>query len=272
LQKMSQRRGTTGVAGSIAGPLSRRAGSPGGIIQGFGPSRSPPMPDPSPPELAIDIVSDVVCPWCYVGKRQLEAALRELGAREPALRPVVTWHPFQLNPDLPPAGMDRRQYVETKFGGAARAGAVYDRIRTAGTTVGIAFAFERIVRQPNTIDAHRLIAWAQERGAADALVEALFRAYFLDGRYIGDREVLVAVAGEAGLDAAAAHAYLASGQGADAVADLDRRVREMGIAGVPFFIFNRQVGVSGAQGRDALLAAIGESRGAHAEPGSPDRT
>jgi predicted DsbA family dithiol-disulfide isomerase len=216
------------------------------------------MPEPSPPELAIDIVSDVVCPWCYVGKRQLEAALRDLGAREPALRPVVTWHPFQLNPDLPPAGMDRRQYGE-----------VYGRIRAAGTTVGIDFAFERIVRQPNTIDAHRLIAWAQERGAADALVEALFRAYFLDGRYVGDREVLAAVAGDAGLDAAAAHAYLESGQGADAVADLDRRAREMGIAGVPFFIFNRRVGVSGAQGRDALLAAIGESRGVPVESRSP---
>jgi predicted DsbA family dithiol-disulfide isomerase len=227
------------------------------------------MPEPSPPELAIDIVSDVVCPWCYVGKRQLEAALRDLGAREPALRPVVTWHPFQLNPDLPPAGMDRREYVETKFGGAARAGEVYGRIRAAGTTVGIDFAFERIVRQPNTIDAHRLIAWAQARGAADALVEALFRAYFLDGRYVGDREVLAAVAGEAGLDAAAAHAYLESGQDADAVADLDRRAREMGIAGVPFFIFNRRVGVSGAQGRDALLAAIGESRGVPVESRSP---
>jgi predicted DsbA family dithiol-disulfide isomerase len=222
------------------------------------------MPDPSPSDLAIDIVSDVVCPWCYVGKRRLEAALAELAAREPALRPVVRWHPFQLNPDLPPAGIDRHAYVEAKFGGAERAAQVYERIRAAGATVGIAFAFERILRQPNTVDAHRLLAWGQGQGqgSADALVEKLFRAYFLEGRYVGDRDVLAAIAGEAGFDVGAARAHLASGNGADVVAALGRRARELGIGGVPFFIFNRRVGVSGAQEPETLLAAIGESRGA----------
>jgi predicted DsbA family dithiol-disulfide isomerase len=222
------------------------------------------MPESPPLELAIDIVSDVVCPWCFVGKRRLEAALAALAAREPALRPVIAWHPFQLNPDLPGDGMDRRLYLETKFGGAARAGQVYERVRAAGASVGIEFAFERIARQPNTLDAHRLIAWAQERGRADALVERLFRAYFLDGEYVGELGILARLAGEAGLDPVAASAYLASEEGSAAIAAADRRARELGIDGVPFFIFNRRVGVSGAQEPATLLAAIDQSR---AEPG-----
>jgi predicted DsbA family dithiol-disulfide isomerase len=225
------------------------------------------MPDPSPPGLAIAIVSDVVCPWCYVGKRRLEAALAELAAREPALRPVVTWHPFQLNPDLAPEGIDRRAYLEAKFGGPERAAQIYDRVRAAGATAGIPFAFERIARQPNTLAAHRLISWAQGRGGADALVERLFRAYFVEGRHIGQREVLAMLAGEAGLDDGAARVLLASGHGADAVAAMDRRARELGIDGVPFFIFNQRVGVSGAQEPATLLAAIGESRGITVDDG-----
>jgi len=156
--------------------------------------------------------------------------------------------------------VDRRAYVEAKFGGAEGAAQVYDRLRAAGATAGIAFAFERIARQPNTLDAHRLIAWAQAQGAGEALVERLFRAYFLEGRYVGDREVLAALAGEAGLDEGAARAHLASGDGADAVAAMDRRARELGIDGVPFFVFNQRVALSGAQEPDTLLAAIGESR------------
>ena len=218
------------------------------------------MPDLAPPGLTIDIVSDVVCPWCYVGKRRLEAALDLLAAREPALRPVVNWHPFQLNPDLPAEGVDRRAYLEAKFGGAAGAAQVYDRVRAAGAAAGIAFAFERIARQPNTLDAHRLIAWAQARGGGEAMVERLFRAYFVDGRYVGDREVLAALAGEAGQDEGAARAHLASGLGAEAVAAMDRRARKLGIEGVPFFIFNQRVALSGAQEPGTLLAAIDESR------------
>jgi len=218
------------------------------------------MPDPSPSTLTIDIVSDVVCPWCYVGKRRLEAALRELATREPALQPVVRWQPFQLNPDLPREGIDRRAYLEAKFGGAARATEIYGRVRAAGAAVGIAFAFERIVRQPNTLDAHRLIAWAQAQGAAEAMVERLFRAYFLEGRLVGDREVLAALAGEAGLDAAAARALLAVAEDAEAVAAADRRARERGIDGVPFFIFGERVGVAGAQEPATLLEAIGQAR------------
>ena len=152
------------------------------------------MPTASTEKLTIDVVSDVVCPWCYVGKRRLEAALAQLVACEP-VRPLVSWHPFQLNPDLPRTGIDRRTYLETKFGGPARATEVYDRVRAAGRTVNIPFAFDRIERQPNTLDAHRLVSWAQAQGDADPLVERLFRAYFLEGIYIGNREVLATLAG-----------------------------------------------------------------------------
>jgi len=218
------------------------------------------MTDPSTDRLTIDIISDVVCPWCYIGKRRLEAALAQLAAREPAVRPFVSWHPFQLNPDLPREGIDRRAYVEGKFGGPERAREVYERIREAGAEVGIAFAIDTIARQPNTRDAHRLVSWAQAQGDADVLVERLFRAYFLEGRFVGDQGVLATIAGEAGLDAAAARAYLATGQGEDAIVAMDRRVRELGVGGVPFFIFEGRVAVSGAQEPQALLDAIAEAR------------
>jgi predicted DsbA family dithiol-disulfide isomerase len=222
------------------------------------------MSDPTADRLTIDVISDVVCPWCYVGKRRLEAALSELAAREPALRPFVSWHPFQLNPDLPREGIDRRAYVEGKFGGPERARQVYERIRAVGAEVGIAFAFGAIARQPNTRDAHRLISWAQAQGDADALVERLFRAYFLDGRFIGDHAILAAIAGEAGLDADAARAHLASEQGDEAIVAMDRRVRELGVEGVPFFIFEGRIAVSGAQEPQVLLDAIAEARAAPA--------
>ena len=220
------------------------------------------MPDPSAEKLTIDVISDVVCPWCYIGKRRLESALGELVAREPAVRPFVSWHPFQLNPELPREGIDRRTYVEDKFGGPERAREVYERVREVGALVGIPFAFGAIGRQPNTRDAHRLISWAQAQGDADLLVERLFRAYFLDGRFVGDCEVLAAIAGEAGLDADAAREYLASEQGEDTVAAMDRRVRELGVGGVPFFIFGGRVAVSGAQEPETLLDAIAQARGA----------
>ena len=210
----------------------------------------------------IDVVSDVVCPWCYIGKRRLEAALARLRESEPDLPIQVRWHPFQLNPDLPAEGIDRRQYVETKFGGPERARQVYARVGAAGETVGIPFAFDAIVRQPNTLDAHRLVAWAQSRNEGDpeALVEALFRAYFLEGRYVGDREELVRLAQAAGYDPTDARAFLDSDEMKDAIADADRRARTMGISGVPFFIFGGKTALSGAQEPEALLDAIAQAR------------
>jgi predicted DsbA family dithiol-disulfide isomerase len=204
----------------------------------------------------IDIISDVVCPWCYIGQRRLAQARLQLAPDDPARDAPVRWHPFQLNPDLPRAGVARRAYLEDKFGGPERAAQIYARVSAAGATVGIPFAFERIERQPNTLDAHRLIAWAQTRGDASDLVERLFRAYFIEGRAIGDCEVLAQIAGEAGLDGAAARAWLASDEGVEDIVRMDQRARDLGVSGVPFFIFNEKVGVSGAQEPDVLQDAM----------------
>jgi predicted DsbA family dithiol-disulfide isomerase len=209
------------------------------------------------PGTTIDIVSDVVCPWCYIGKRRLEAALDARGHA----RPEIRWHPFQLNPDIPAGGIDRRSYLEAKFGGPERAREVYARVEAAGREAGIPFAFERIERQPNTLDAHRLIAWAQavalER--ADGLVERLFKAYFTEGANIGAVPELARLAGEAGYDAAAALSHLESDAGRAEIAAADERSKEMGIAGVPFFIFNRRIAVSGAQPPDILADALSQA-------------
>ena len=196
--------------------------------------------------LAIDIVSDVVCPWCFIGKRRLEGALALYAKEHPdAPAPAVIWRPFQLNPDLPPEGMARADYVARKFG--PRGGAVYDRVSAVGREVGIAFAFDRIVRQPNTLAAHSLIELAGAHGRQDAMKEAFFRAYFLEGVDLTADENLVAIAASIGLDRAAAEEWLANSDARAAAAAEDARAREIGIEGVPFFIFNGRVGVSGAQ-------------------------
>jgi predicted DsbA family dithiol-disulfide isomerase len=215
---------------------------------------------PAIDRLEIDVVSDVVCPWCYIGKRRLETALAALRASDPALEPIVRWHPFQLNPDFPREGVDRRSYVERKFGGPLRAAEVYARITAAASSAGLAFHLERIVRQPNTLDAHRLIAWAQAQRDANVLVEALFAAYFVEGRAIGDRDVLAAVAGEAGFDAQAAQAMLDGNEFEREVAAADARAREIGVGGVPFFVFAGRVGLSGAHEPATMLQAIAQAR------------
>ncbi|HEX5864325.1 MAG TPA: DsbA family oxidoreductase [Casimicrobiaceae bacterium] len=210
--------------------------------------------------LAVDVVSDVVCPWCYIGKRKLETALARLRADEPDLAPTVRWHPFELNPDLPVEGIPRATYLEKKFGGKARAAEIYARVRTVGAEVGIAFDFDRIARQPNTRDVHRLIAWAQQRGDAGSLVERLFRAYFIDGRWIGERNELATLAAEGGLSGDEARDVLASDLYSAEVEAEYREAQEAGISGVPFFIFNGRTAVSGAHDPDALLEAIAAAR------------
>ncbi len=209
--------------------------------------------------LTVDVVSDVVCPWCFIGKRRLETALAALAQREPERDVRIRWHPFQLNPDLPPEGIERSAYLEAKFGGARRAAEIYDRVRSAGRSADIPFAFDAIARQPNTRAAHRLIAWAQASApanVADALVERLFRGYFLEGRSVGDPDELVRIAAEAGLDAEAARALLGSERFAEEVRESNERAQAAGIGGVPFFIFDGKVAVSGAQPPDVLLEAI----------------
>ena len=205
--------------------------------------------------LSIDVVSDVVCPWCFIGKRRLEGALALYAKERPdAPAPTVTWRPFQLNPGLPAEGMARADYVAQKFG--PRGGAVYTRVAAVGREVGIDFAFDRITRQPNTLAAHSLIELAGARGRQDATKEALFRAYFLDGVDLTSRENLIAIATSAGLDRATVEEWLDNAQAREAVATEDARARELGIEGGPFFIFNGRLGVSGAQGSEVLLDAM----------------
>ena len=212
--------------------------------------------------VVVDVVSDVVCPWCYIGKRRLEAAIAQLRASDPDLPFEIRWHPFQLNPDLPPEGVDRKAYLEAKFGGPERAKQVYERVVAAGRSVDIPFAFDAITRQPTTLEAHRLVAWAQSRreGDADALVEGLFRANFIEGRYVGDHEELVKIAAAAGYDPTDAREFLASDALKDVVAQSDLRAREMGIGGVPFFIFDGKTAVSGAQEPATIVEAIRQAR------------
>lgn len=214
------------------------------------------------PDLVVDVISDVVCPWCYIGKRKLETALSELGHAEPHLDVSVRWHAFQLNLDLPPEGMPRVEYLAAKFGGARSAAEIYARVKSVGVEVGIPFDFDRIVRQPNTLDAHTVIAWAQRRDArlADALVEGLFRAYFIEGRLLNDPAELARVAGEAGFSAQEAQSSLISVSLRSEVEAEDREARGVGINGVPFFIFNGRTAVAGAHDPGTLLEAITAAR------------
>jgi len=202
----------------------------------------------------VDIVSDVVCPWCFIGKRHLEQALATYRQRHPdAPAPDVRWHPFQLNPQLPAAGMPRAQYTAAKFGGPERAKEIYARVAAAGERAGIAFAFDRIEMQPNTIDAHRLMHRAEELGIQDAMADSLFSGYFLEGKNFTNRETLAELAQRAGMAAEEARRYLDSDEDRALIAEQDERARRIGVEGVPFFIFNQRLAVSGAQPAEILV-------------------
>lgn len=193
--------------------------------------------------MRVDIVSDTICPWCYIGKRRFERALADAGIAGVD----IGWRPFQLNPTMPATGMDRAEYLKAKFGDAGRIGSVYDRVREAGLGEGIDFAFERMRRTPNTVDSHRLIRWGAAAGRQDQVVEGLFRRYFLEGADIGDRDVLAEVAAGAGLDGADVRRRLDLDTDREAVLAEDAMAREMGVDGVPCFIFERKFAVVGAQ-------------------------
>ena len=199
--------------------------------------------------MRIDIVLDVICPWCFIGKRRLERAL----ALRPELEAERHWRPFQLNPDMPGTGMARDDYLTVKFGAAQHAGRIYQTVADAGASVGIPFAFDRIRRTPATRDAHRLIRHAEAEGQADALVELLFCAYFLDGRDLGDRAVLTEIAAAAGLERAGTQHFLEGTAGLAEVVAEDRGARRLGINAVPCFVFEGQYAVSGAQEPEFFL-------------------
>ena len=202
--------------------------------------------------LKIDVVSDVMCPWCFIGKRRLEKAL----ASVPDVAVEVEWHPFQLDPTLPQEGKDRAAYLNEKFGGPERAATIYARIEEAGASEDIAFAFDKITRSPNTLDAHRLIRWAGIEGLQDAVVERLFALYFLEGANLTDPEVLVGAAADAGMDAEVTRRLLASDADlAETEAEVVR-AQAMGVQGVPTFVLDGKYAVSGAQPADVLGDAI----------------
>lgn len=207
--------------------------------------------------LSIDIVSDVVCPWCYIGKRHLERALELYRERHPDADAVeVRWHPFQLNPQLPVAGMPRAEYTASKFGGPDRAREVYARVAAAGESAGIKFDFDSIEVQPNTVDAHRLILRAGTQALQDEMVESLFRGYFLETKDLTRTDALAELAERAGMSADEARQYLESGEDREEITQEDQRARQIGVEGVPFFIFNRKFAVSGAQPPEILVEAM----------------
>ena len=208
--------------------------------------------------LRVEVVSDVVCPWCYIGKRRLEQALALVGD---GLAPQVTWLPFQLNPDMPVEGMPRAEYRRAKFGSLERGRQLDARVAAEGRGEGIAFALERIERTPNTFAAHQLIDLAQQAGAGGAVVNALFCAYFEEARDVGDRGVLLGIAEAAGLARADVEARWADAVEAQRVAQLEESMKALGISGVPTFILERKFGVSGAQPPEALAEAMREAAG-----------
>jgi predicted DsbA family dithiol-disulfide isomerase len=208
--------------------------------------------------LAIDIISDVVCPWCFIGKRRLESALGLYRERNPqAPEPQIAFHPFELNPDIPREGIPRAEYIAKKFG--ARGYSAHDRLVHAGAQLGIPFAFDKIQRQPNTLAAHALIERARRSGVQGAVKEALMKAYFVDGLDLTDAQTLVRVAAEAGLDRKEAEAAITDEDLRRLVAEEEEKARAMGVQGVPYFIFNRRLAVEGAQPPEVLLEAMLEA-------------
>ncbi|QGX98429.1 DsbA family oxidoreductase [Roseovarius faecimaris] len=204
--------------------------------------------------IRLDVISDPICPWCYIGQTLLHQALAE----RPEHPFEVVWHPFQLNPDMPREGMDRREYLETKFGGKEGAVKAYAPVLERAEAAGLNINFEAITRTPNTLDAHRLIHWAGIEGDQTAVAMALFRAYFDEGRDIGDVDVLADVADAEGMDAAVIRKLLQSTADRDEIITRDKQFREMGVTGVPTFIVAGQHAVPGCQPAELWVRVIDE--------------
>ncbi|WP_425046327.1 DsbA family oxidoreductase [Primorskyibacter sp. S87] len=202
----------------------------------------------------LDILSDPICPWCYIGKTNLDKALAEI----PNHPFVIEWHPFQLNPDMPDGGMDRRAYLEGKFGGKEGAVKAYAPVVEHAKQAGLSINFEAMQVTPNTLDAHRLIHWAGIEHKQTEAVDALFHAYFVEGRDIGSHEVLADVADGCGMDAAVILKLLATDEDRQMIRDRDAHSREMGITSVPTFIVANQHAVPGAQPPELWAKVIKE--------------
>lgn len=205
--------------------------------------------------ITVDVVADVVCPWCYLGWRRVKNAL----AARPDLEPIVIWRPYQLDPTLPEQGVDRAAYMAGKFKDPLRLKAVHKALEEAGAEEGVTFAFDRITLAPNTAAAHRLIRWARGAGVQDAVVEALFAAYFEQGRDIGDPMVLGQIAKAAGMDEIAVLQLLADGADRDVIAQQHAMAVQGGVTGVPVAIFSGKVAVVGAESPENLQKAIDQA-------------
>jgi predicted DsbA family dithiol-disulfide isomerase len=208
------------------------------------------MTDP----VTLDIISDPICPWCYIGKTQLDTAL----AANPEHRFAIQWHPFQLNPDMPREGMDRRDYLEAKFGGQKGAVQAYMPVVERAAALGLKIDFEGMKRTPNTIDAHRLIHWAGIESKQNVTVDALFHAYFVEARDIGAHEVLGDIADSVGLDASLVLKLLSTDEDVAEIRARDTHSREMGVTSVPTFIVAGQHAVPGAQPPELWAKVIAE--------------
>src|SRR6056297_2067703 len=217
------------------------------------PTRSRPMPPPASRGTSAPGAT-CICPWCYIGKTLLDRALAE----RPDHPFVLEWHPFQLNPDMPPEGMDRHAYLEGKFGGREGAAKAYAPVLERAEEAGLEIDFAAISRTPNTLDAHRLIHWAGIEELQTPMAMALFRAYFDEGRDIGDHEVLADVADSLSMDGAMIRRLLQSDSDTDDIRARDARVREMGISGVPTFIVGGQHAVPGCQPAELWVRVIDE--------------
>ncbi|MBS0273096.1 MAG: DsbA family oxidoreductase [Proteobacteria bacterium] len=202
--------------------------------------------------MQIDIVSDTVCPWCFIGKRRLERAL----ALRPDMEFDIRWRAYRLDPSIPPEGVDRKQYMQAKFGNNPNRQSMQDALKQAGDSEGIAFAFDKIARSPNTLDSHRLIRWAATAGVQNDIVERLFEAYFEEGRDIGNADVLIEIASEAGMDSATVADLLEQGADRELIENEDAMAHRLGITGVPTFIFQNKYLASGAIDPEALLEII----------------
>jgi predicted DsbA family dithiol-disulfide isomerase len=214
------------------------------------------MPQESRHTLTLEIVSDLVCPWCFIGLHRLDLAVAAIRGEYPDLDIIQRWRPFFLNPDTPPAGEPYLPFLINKFGSREAVDALFQRIRDAGAAYGISYHFERIALRANTLDAHRLIHHAQQQGDARVLVERLFVGQFQLGEHLGDPAILAAIASECGYDHAAVAAYLASDTDRDTVRAAERDARAWGVRAVPTFIVDRRIMVPGAEDPAILSEAI----------------
>jgi predicted DsbA family dithiol-disulfide isomerase len=215
--------------------------------------------------ISVDVISDVICPWCFIGKRRLEKAVAAWQAGHDVR---VRWHPFQLNPRIPKRGMNRKEYRTTKFGSWERSLELDAQVTAAGKEEGITFAFDKIIRTPNTLDAHRLIWLADQESVQDAIVEAVFRAYFTEGRDISRTAVLLDVVVEAGLNRNRVEAVLNSDEGLAALQAAEEQARRAEVQGVPYFLINGTLALSGAREPSAFLAAFEQAGSISSDEGS----